>query len=140
MTADAIALTAASVLTFPKGDVPPAVTIFRDPSGAAWTRVYIPLAQSAVSELIKLEAAGGIAIDMQALPDDEFRAVEMAWLHAHFAELRGQHPGEWVALDGPGLVAHGATLPVTLALAAQVGHPHPFVTVIPADDPLPFYG
>jgi hypothetical protein len=140
MTSDATTLSAPSVRKESKTDNPPAVTIFRDPSGSAWTRVYVPLADSAVNDLKQLEADGGVAIQEEPLPDGDFRAIEMAWLHAHFAELRAEYAGEWVALDGPVVVAHGATLPVTLALAGQAGHPHPFVTVIPADDPLPFYG
>jgi hypothetical protein len=63
----------------------------------------------------------------------DFRAVEMAWFQANLAALTNQYPGEWLALDGPQLVAHAGDLATLLAFSRAVGHPHPFVTAIPAD-------
>jgi hypothetical protein len=77
-------------------------------------------------------AAGTDAIDHSAA--DDFRAVEMAWLQAHAGELAQLYPGEWIAIDGAQLVAHAGDLATAMRIAAEAGHPHPFVTALPAAD------
>ena len=68
------------------------------------------------------------------LPDANFRAVEVAWLQEHSAELAERYPGEWLAVDGPQLVAHASDLATLLQQAAATGHPNPFITAAPAAD------
>lgn len=65
-------------------------------------------------------------------PQRTFRTVEMAWLQAHAEELGLRHPGEWIAIDGPELVAHARDVVTLMQLAREAGHPHPFVTAVPA--------
>lgn len=67
-------------------------------------------------------------------PDAHLRAAEVAWLQEHRAELAEHYPGEWLALDGPQLVAHGTDLATVTRLAATAGHPNPFITAVPATD------
>jgi len=68
------------------------------------------------------------------LPAANFRAIELAWLQDHAAELTKQHPGEWLAVDGPQLVAHASHLTALLHQATEAGHPNPFITAAPAAD------
>jgi hypothetical protein len=65
------------------------------------------------------------------VPED-FRAPEMAWLNQNSDELSSRYPGEWIAVDGPELVAHSAELTTLLEMAAAAGHPDPLVTVVPS--------
>jgi hypothetical protein len=58
----------------------------------------------------------------------------MEWLHAHAEDLGLRHPGEWIAIDGAELVAQARDVPTLMQLAREVGHPHPFVTTVPASD------
>jgi len=67
-------------------------------------------------------------------PAANFRAVEVAWLQDHSAELAERYPGEWLAIDGPQLVAHAEDLTTLLQQAAASGHPNPFITAAPAAD------
>jgi predicted DNA-binding antitoxin AbrB/MazE fold protein len=67
-------------------------------------------------------------------PLDDSRA-ELEWL-AHDPH---PYPGEWVALDGNQLVAHGPKLAAVKAAAQAAGVPQPFFASVPDDD-LPFGG
>ncbi len=66
---------------------------------------------------------------------DNSRA-ELDWLASesrHFA-------GEWVALDGNRLVAHGPKLAAVNAAARAAGVSRPFFASVPEDSDLPFGG
>lgn len=109
------------------------VTIFQDSTGGLWIRTYSPLSPSAVNELRDLEESGKLTLQVEPMPAEDFRAIEMAWLQAHMEELTKLHPGEWLAVDGPELVAHAGDLPDLLRQAVEAGHPNPFITAIPAE-------
>jgi hypothetical protein len=62
----------------------------------------------------------------------------MAWLRDHHDDLR-RFSGQWIAIDGPELVAHAGDLATLLAFATAKGHPRPLVTAVPADPDLRVY-
>jgi predicted DNA-binding antitoxin AbrB/MazE fold protein len=68
-------------------------------------------------------------------PIDE-RHEELRWL----AKEAGQYAGEWVALDGPRLVAHGPKLVEVSAAAAAAGIGEPFFARVPREKDVPFGG
>lgn len=116
------------------------VRIFVDDNGAAGTRIYVPMPNHAVNELHALNARGVIDLEVEPIMEDDGRAIEMAWLHAHQDYLQHNYPGNWIAVDGQQVVAHGADLPAVLQLAADAGHPHPFVTLVVGGPLPPFFG
>jgi predicted DNA-binding antitoxin AbrB/MazE fold protein len=69
-----------------------------------------------------------------AQPADDGRA-ELDWL----ANESRHYTGEWVALDGNRLVAHGPKLAAVKAAAHAAGVSRPFFASLPDDD-LPFGG
>jgi len=64
------------------------------------------------------------------------RREELQWL----AKESGPYSGEWVALDGVRLVAHGDTLAAVSATAKAAGVSDPFFARVPRDKNLPFGG
>lgn len=66
-------------------------------------------------------------------PDDS--RAELDWL----ANESRHYPGEWVALDGNRLIAHGPKLAAVRAAAQAAGVSLPFFASAPDDD-LPFGG
>ena len=58
------------------------------------------------------------------------RKHELRFFDEH-PELEQQLAGEWVALDGEELIAHGHDLADVLQRASLAGHPHPFITRVP---------
>jgi hypothetical protein len=64
------------------------------------------------------------------------RREELLWL----ARESGPYAGEWVALDGPRLVAHGEKLASVGAAARVAGVVEPFFARVPRDKDLPFGG
>ena len=96
--------------------------------------------EEAANEFRDLDKVGGIRMIDTTLPDEDFRAVEMAWLQSHQAEIAAKFPGEWIAVSGAQLVAHAKDLPSLLRLAAEAGHPNPFVTAVPASPISSFHG
>jgi len=64
------------------------------------------------------------------------RLAEMHWL----ANESGPYSGQWVALDGPRLVAHGPQLAAVSAEAKAAGVADPLFAHVPADNGLPFAG
>jgi hypothetical protein len=64
------------------------------------------------------------------------RREELHWL----AKESGPYAGEWVALDGNRLVAHGAKLAAVSAAARAAGFEEPFFASVPDDKDLPFAG
>lgn len=64
------------------------------------------------------------------------RHEELHWL----AKESGRYSGEWVALDGPRLVAHGARLADVNAAATAAGVAEPFFARVPKEKDVPFGG
>jgi predicted DNA-binding antitoxin AbrB/MazE fold protein len=64
------------------------------------------------------------------------RREELPWL----AKKSGPYAGEWVALDGPRLVAHGEKLASVRAAAEAAGVSKPLFASVPRDKDLPFGG
>jgi predicted DNA-binding antitoxin AbrB/MazE fold protein len=64
------------------------------------------------------------------------RREELRWL----ATEAGPYAGEWVALDGPRLVAHCAKLADVSAAAAAAGIGEPFFARVPREKDVPFGG
>jgi hypothetical protein len=120
--------------------LPQTVRIFIDEVGSAWTRIYLPVPDHAVNQLQEMHDAGVITLQVEPMPVEDFRATEMSWLQAHQEELRHTYPGEWIALEGQNVVAHAPDLPTLLQAATEAGHPHPFVSLVPAEPPVPFFG
>jgi hypothetical protein len=63
-------------------------------------------------------------------------ASSMRWMNEHSREYGGQ----WVALDGDRLIAHGENADEVFAAADADGAYLPFVTYIPHADTPPFVG
>lgn len=63
------------------------------------------------------------------------RREEMAWL----SKESGSYAGEWVAIEGPGAIAHGAKLLEVRAAAMAAGANDPLYARIPIDK-APFGG
>jgi hypothetical protein len=117
------------------------VTLYTDPAGGAWVRTFLPIDQASVNRLEQPHIEGELVLHREPLPDEIVsRETEMTWVHDHLNELAAEHAGEWIALDGAQLIAVAADLPELLARAADSGHPHPFVTVVPAGPDIPFIG
>jgi predicted DNA-binding antitoxin AbrB/MazE fold protein len=64
------------------------------------------------------------------------RREELQWL----ARESGPYAGEWVALDGSRLVAHGEKLAAVGAEAKAAGVAEPFFARVPRDKDLPLGG
>lgn len=67
---------------------------------------------------------------------DPQRQLEQRWLIDH----RARYAGEWVALDGDLLIAHGPDGREVLAEARRAGVAIPFVVRVETGDELPFGG
>ena len=63
------------------------------------------------------------------------RREELRWL----ARESGPYSGQWVAIDGPRLVAHGEKLVAVIAAAKAAGA-DPIFASVPRDRDLPFGG
>jgi predicted DNA-binding antitoxin AbrB/MazE fold protein len=64
------------------------------------------------------------------------RREELQWL----ARESGPYAGEWVALAGPSLVAHGEKLACVSAAARAAGILEPFFARVPREKDIPFGG
>ena len=64
------------------------------------------------------------------------RREEMEWL----AQQSASYAGEWVAIQGPRLVAHGAKLADVSAAAKAAGVNDPLFASVPEDPDVPFAG
>ena len=69
-------------------------------------------------------------------PTTNHRRVEFLWL----ANESGPYAGQWVALDGGRLVAHGTELATVSAAARAAGVDRPLLTHLPPEGELPFGG
>jgi hypothetical protein len=110
---------------------PPKLHLYQDSAGGSYIRLYRRVSDAEVNQLELLAATGVIDLDVSPMPDEDFRATEMAWLAANHEGLTQRYPGQWIAVDGPGLVAHASDLPTLMQAAAAAGHPDPFITAIP---------
>jgi len=77
----------------------------------------------------------GNALEAAAAPVNH-RREEFQWL----ATESGPYAGQWVALDGRRLVAHGTDLATVSAAARAAGVERPLLTHLPPDGELPFGG
>jgi hypothetical protein len=68
------------------------------------------------------------------LPPD--RSRERAWLAAH----RDEYAGQWVAIEGERLIAHGAELADVRREAQEAGAPDALFLLVEGRDTLPFVG
>lgn len=66
----------------------------------------------------------------------EERHEELRWL----AKESEPYAGEWVALEGPRLISHGAKLVEVREAAEAAGIAEPFFARVPRDRNLPFGG
>ena len=64
------------------------------------------------------------------------RREEFLWL----ANESGPYAGQWVALDGSRLIAHGSELATVSAAARAAGVNRPLLTHLPCEGELPFGG
>ena len=64
------------------------------------------------------------------------RREEMQWL----AQESSSYAGEWVAIQGPRLIAHGEKLADVSAAAKAAGVNDPFFASVPEDPDIPFAG
>jgi hypothetical protein len=58
------------------------------------------------------------------------RQEEMRWLAEHHDEIHEKYPGEWLALDGSRLLAHGEDLHEVRRLAQEAGVDNPFFDAV----------
>jgi hypothetical protein len=78
-------------------------------------------------------ANGGQFVKPIPEPDPE---PNRRWMAAH----KNEYAGQWVALDGERLIAHGTDANAVFAAARADGAYLPLVTFIPPADALPFVG
>jgi hypothetical protein len=69
-----------------------------------------------------------IAVDPGKAVESTFRREEMRWLGEHRKELERDYPGEWVAVEGSRLIAHGRDLRAVLQEAKEKGVEKPFLS------------
>jgi hypothetical protein len=67
---------------------------------------------------------------------DLVRESERRWLDEH----RNEYAGQWVALDGDRLIAHGPDGREVYRQVKEAGVKYPFVVHLPPADALPFGG
>jgi hypothetical protein len=66
-------------------------------------------------------------------PEPIFRGREMEWINAN-PSVVARYAGEWLAVEGEQVVAHGPDLAAVLVAARQAGHPQPLVFQAWSDD------
>lgn len=112
--------------------------------------VFVPLSllghDSSITHEVRREVNGGVRITIFARPSGTGPNVrigqsidftkEHAWLKAH----RNEFVGQWVALDGDQLLAHGPDAGEVYDKARGLGVRVPSVVRIEASDELPFGG
>jgi hypothetical protein len=76
---------------------------------------------------------GGRFVEPIQEPDPE---PNRRWMAAH----KNEYSGQWVALDGERLIAHGTDANAVFAAARADGAYLPLVTFIPPIDGMPFIG
>lgn len=115
----------------------PKVKLYEDANGGIWKFTPIALDSNQVAKLRLQHGAGEINLEIrpmsEVLPVEDDREAEMRWLHDNLNNIAALYPGEWIAIDGPALVAHAADLPSLLKKAAEAGHPNPFITAVPSE-------
>jgi predicted DNA-binding antitoxin AbrB/MazE fold protein len=101
--------------------------------------VLRPLEPLALSEQQRVR----LTLDDQPLPQTstpvsgrDVRREEMLWL----ANEAGPYAGQWVALSGSRLIAHGTDAATVRENASAAGVDRPLLTHLPEDGELPFAG
>jgi hypothetical protein len=117
----------------------PQIRIYRDSGGGAWRLTYVPISSNEMSQLQSLYEQGRLELEELPLPEEDERSVEMKWLQENQDQLAAL-AGQWIAIDGPKLVAHAFELSTLLEQAERAGSPHPFVTAIPGEPVRDFFG
>jgi hypothetical protein len=69
-------------------------------------------------------------------PDVVYRKREYRWMKEH----KNEYAGQWVALDGDHLIAHGSSARKVLEEADKLGAKLPFIARVDSPDDLPFTG
>lgn len=82
------------------------------------------------------ETKNAIAADLYTEEPDPFRRREYQWMKEH----QGEYAGQYVALFGETLVAHGTDGREVLRQARAAGFSRALMVRIEADDELPFGG
>ena len=85
---------------------------------------------------IEESAARPLPLSWKSSESVNERREEMQWL----AKESGPYSGQWVALDGGLLIAHGVRLADVSAAAIAAGVQEPFFASVPDDRDLPFAG
>jgi hypothetical protein len=112
--------------------------------------VALQLAPEIEAELRAAAAARGTSVDRVArealefyrkfhrltAPSPQYRAREIAWTRRPEARYRG----EWVALDGEAVVAHGADSRAVYESARKQGFESPFLFFVDEPDATPTAG
>ncbi|MDP2935772.1 MAG: hypothetical protein Q8O86_04710 [Dehalococcoidia bacterium] len=70
------------------------IRIFKDSAGGNWIWILAPLTAETANKLRGLHETGEIELEVEPLPDDDFRALEMAWLQENYSEIAAQYPGQ----------------------------------------------
>ncbi|BDC48376.1 hypothetical protein F183_A06920 [Bryobacterales bacterium F-183] len=102
--------------------------------------VFRPLAPISLSEHQKVrltveETTEPSPVERPPVPVNP-RKEELRWL----ATNSSPYAGQWVALEGDRLIAHGPKLSDVQAAAAAAGVENPLFSSVPADNGLPFGG
>jgi hypothetical protein len=116
------------------------IRLLQDSNGGFWIPVKVPVPANVMQELRLQEQQGQVVLDVRPLPEDEFRSTEMKWLQGNHAMLSEKYAGQWLAIEGDALVAHGPDLATVVRLAQEAGFPHPFITAIPGKPVTLFIG
>ena len=78
-------------------------------------------------------ARTGAARKRQEMIKSTYRQREFEWIETHADEMR-RLAGEWVVLEGAGLVAHGKNATRVVASARRKGIKVPFVFYVESPD------
>lgn len=76
------------------------------------------------------------SLGSQSADPPQRRVEELAWI----ATESRPYAGQWVALEGPKLIAHGPQLALVKSAAHAAGVDEPFFASIPDDPGTPFAG
>jgi hypothetical protein len=98
-------------------------------------------AQQREIDLLKAQVADLLALVQQSQggSDRAFDRAEgaasgeMQWFHEHRAHIDAAFAGEWIAMSGQEVVAHGGDLTAVMGAARRGGHQHPFVVHVPRE-------
>lgn len=90
-------------------------------------------------EHFDLFVAAGLPEEMPGEMLAPSREVEVAWITSHTEEL-SDFRGQWLVVEGQGLIAHGFDFLEVVRDARSHGIEIPYVTKLPAEEERPFIG